>query len=56
MIVYKKRCTWVNARKGDQVQVEIDFITVDPYAFAIRVQGKYFDVTKTVKHIPGETS
>ena len=47
-----KNTTWVNAKDGDEVQVEIeinkDSIKVDPYARTICIKGKYFDVTKTV--------
>ena len=47
-----KNTTWVSAKEGDEVQVEIeinkDSIKVYPYARAICIKGKYFDVTKTV--------
>ena len=52
--------TRVNAEEDDEVQVEIetnkDSIKVDPYSRSIRVKSKYFDVTKTVGHIPREIS
>ena len=57
--VYKST-TWVNAKEGDEAQVEIetnkDSIKVDPYACEIHVKGKHFNVTKTVAHIPREIS
>ena len=56
-----KDTTGVNAKEGNEVQTEIktnkDSIKVDPsYACAIYVKGKYFDVTKTVGHIPRQIS
>ena len=33
-----------------------DSIKVNPYACVIRVKGKYFDITKTLGHIPREVS
>ena len=53
-----KNTRLVNIKEGNQVQVEIkankDSIKVDLYACSIRVKGKYFDITKTVGHIPKE--
>ena len=53
-----KNTKWVNAKEGDEVQAEIetneDSVKVNPYTYAIRVKGNYFDVTKTVGHIPRE--
>ena len=47
-------------KEGDEVQAEIetneDSVKVNPYIYAIRVKGNYFDVTKTVGHIPREIS
>ena len=55
-----KNTAWVNAKEGDEVQVQIetnkDSAKVDPYACTIRVKGKYFDVTKTVGRIQREIS
>ena len=56
----KKRCTWVDAREGDEVQVDIEInkesIKVDPYACAIRVKERFFEAMKTAGHIPREIS
>ena len=55
-----KNTKQVNAKEGDEVQAEIetneDSVKVNPYIYAIRVKGNYFDVTKTVGHIPREIS
>ena len=55
-----KNTTWVDAREGDEVQVEIktnkESMKVDPYAWAIRVNERFFGVIKVVGHIPREIS
>ena len=56
--LHKKRCTWVDAREGDEVQVDIETnkesIKVDPYACAIRVKERFYGAMKTV--IPRDIS
>ena len=55
-----KNATWVDAREGHEVQVDIETnkesIKVDPYACAIRVKQRLFGAMKTVGHIPREIS
>ena len=55
-----KYTTWVDAREGDEVRVDIETnkesIKVDPYACAIRVKERFFGAMKTVGHIPREIS
>ena len=55
-----KNTTWMDAKVGDEIKVEVetnkDSIKIDPYACAIRVKSKYFDVMHTVGHIPREIS
>ena len=55
-----KNTTWVDAREGDEVQVDIktnkESMKVDPYACAIRVKDRFFGAMKTVVHIPREIS
>ena len=55
-----KNTTWVDAREGDEVQVDIETnkesIKLDPYAFAIRVKKRLFGAMETVGHIPREIS
>lgn len=52
--------TGVDAKEDGEIQVEIktnkDSIKVNPYACAIRVKSKYFDVAKTVGYISTEIS
>ena len=49
---------WCNLNKSNELQDEIktnkDSAIVDPYANQIHIKGKYFDVMKTVAHIPRE--
>ena len=55
-----KNITWVNAKESHEVQAEIkankDSIKLDLYACVIHTKGKYFDVKKTLGHIPREIS
>ena len=55
-----KNTTWVDAREGDDVQVDIETkkesIKVDLYACAIRVKERFFGAMETVWHIPREIS
>ena len=55
--VYKNP-TWVDAREGDGVQVDIETnkesINVDPYACAIPVKEMFFGAMKTVVGISRE--
>lgn len=53
-----KTTAWCNLNKSNELQDEIktnkDSAIVDPYANQIHIKGKYFDVMKTVAHIPRE--
>ena len=53
-----KETTWTEAKVD--VKIEIDTnkksINIDPYARAIRAKNHFFDIWKTVGHIPREIS
>ena len=55
-----KNTTWTNAAVGESVKVEVETSRIskraDPYACAIRTKHFYFDVWRTVGHIPPEIS
>ena len=46
-----KNTAWANAKKGDEAQSEnlrSKQMEIQPKLIPVHVQGKYFDVTKTV--------
>ena len=57
--VYKET-TWSNAKVNDKVKIEIETnqssIAIDPYACAVKANGKYFHGWKTVGRVPREIS